>query len=173
MKWLAISAFLVCLGSAAWAESPVPRPAKELVAVDPAGKQLHLSAFKGKVVLIQFLSTTCMHCQAAARMYSKLQTELGPKGFQAFGVAFNEESQAPEAVRFFAMSNGVTFPVGAAPRDAVLGFLGISVMTPLRVPQIAIVDPKGVVRVQSASLGSPELQDETQVRALILNLLKP
>lgn len=168
---IAISVFL--LASAAWSKSPVPRTAQELTIVEPSGKQTLLTSQKGDVVLVQFLFTTCQHCQAAARMYSRLEKELGPRGFKVFGVAFNDEVQAtPQMVRDFVSSNGVTFPVGVASRETVLNYLGIPVMSRMAVPQILIVDRQGVVRAQSESLGSAELQDEAYLRTFLGNLLK-
>jgi peroxiredoxin len=173
MRLMTVLTGVVCLAAAAIAGPPVPRPAKELVVAEPSGKQTHLSAYKGKVVLIQFLYTNCIHCQATARLNSQLQNDLGPKGFQVLGAAFNDETQAgPEAVRDFISTNGITFPVGAVSRDTVLGFLGISVMTRFVVPQIVILDREGIVRAQSDPLGSPELQTEAHLRELLGDLLK-
>src|SRR5271154_3951414 len=76
------------------AKEPVPRPAKEFVCSDQNGKRIALSSYKGKVVVVQFLSTSCSHCQAMSQMLTRLQAEFGPKGFQAIGVAFNEADAA-------------------------------------------------------------------------------
>jgi peroxiredoxin len=172
MRLRNVLTLVVCLAELVSAAPPVPRPAKDLVIADPSGKPIHLSAYKGKVVLIQFLYTNCIHCQATARLNSKLQDDLGPKGFQVLGAAFNEETSGADAVRDFILTNNVTFPVGAVSRDAVLGFLGVSVMTRLNVPQIAILDRKGNIRAQSDPLGSPELQTESSLREILGNLLK-
>jgi peroxiredoxin len=166
---------LVCLlATLAQAASPVPRQARDLTIADPSGKPIHLSAYKGKVVLIQFLYTNCIHCQATARLNSKLQTDLGPQGLQILGAAFNEETlSSPDPVRQFISTNGITFPVGTVTRDSVLTFLGVSVMTRLVVPQIAILDRQGTIRAQSdPTLGAPELQTESHLRAFLVDLLK-
>src|ERR1700688_2163685 len=84
---------LMALAVSALAMPPVPRKAPELTIVEPSGKQTLLSSFKGKVVVIEFLYTTCPHCQAASQVFTKLQRELGPRGFQAVGVAFNDNAQ--------------------------------------------------------------------------------
>jgi peroxiredoxin len=123
-------------------------------------------------VLMQFLYTTCSHCQATARMLSKLQRELGSQGLQVLGVAFNPEAQqGRSALDEFSKINNVEFPVGAAAPEAVLGYLGISVMERFVVPQIVIVDRRGIVRAQSDFLGSPELQDEASLRTFLRDLL--
>jgi peroxiredoxin len=166
---------LVCLlATLAQAASPVPRPARDLTLADPSGKPIHLSAYKGRVVLIQFLYTNCIHCQATARLNSKLQTDLGPQGLQILGAAFNEPAiSTPDLVPQFISTNNVTFPVGTVTRDSVLTFLGVSVMTRLVVPQIAIVDRKGIIRAQSdPTQGAPELQSEPHLREFLGDLLK-
>jgi peroxiredoxin len=174
MKWITTLAFGVSLlVPVAAATPPVPRPAGEFRFVDASGMTRNLSQYRGKVVVMQFLYTTCTHCQATARMLSKLQSELGSRGVQVLGIAFDPDAQAkPEAVRNFIGANGVTFPVGAASSESVLGYLGISLMERFMVPQIVIVDRKGMVRAQSEAQGSAELQDETHLRSLLTDLLQ-
>jgi len=45
-------------------------------------------------------------------------------------------------------------------------------MQRLAVPQILVIDRKGMVRAQSAPLGTAELQDETYMRTFLSGLLK-
>jgi peroxiredoxin len=175
MRRQQIALWTVALGftAAGWARPPVPRTANELKIVEPSRKQTLLTSQKGEVVLVQFLYTNCIHCQATARVFSKLQKELGPRGLKVFGVAFNDEVQGtPEVISEFIRGNGVTFPVGAALRDTVLGYLGISIMSRFVVPQILVVDRRGVVRAQTEAMGSPELQDEVYMRSFLDGLLK-
>jgi peroxiredoxin len=172
MRWISVFALGFCAARGLLAGPPVPRPAPEIAIETPQGKLSAPRAFRGKVVVMQFLYTTCIHCQATARMLSGLERELGPRGFQAVGIAFNEEQNNPEAIHNFVAANQVNFPVGAASRDAVTKYLGISVIERLVVPQIVIVDRKGVIRAQSASMGTSELQDEAYLRRFIGGLLE-
>jgi peroxiredoxin len=173
MKWITSIALVVSLMSVTFGGPAIPRPANEFRIVDPSGKTVKLSDCHGKVVVMQFLYTTCSHCQATARMLSKLQEELGPRGFQVLGVAFNPEAQErPGIVDEFLRSNNLDFPVGSASPDAVLAYLGASVMERFVVPQIVIVDRRGVIRAQSELLGSAELQDESYLRSFVGGLLK-
>jgi len=157
---------------------PVPRPAKELVVVEPSGKKTLLTSLKGKVVYIQFLFTTCPHCQHLSQVMTKVSADLAPKGLVVMGVGFDEPTgSAPGTPPTAAMITGYTkqyagFPVGMAPRDTVMSYLGISVMDRFAVPQVLIVDRKGTVRAQSDFLGTEQLQDETYVRKFLGDLLK-
>jgi peroxiredoxin len=139
--------------------------------IEPNGKQVLLSSLKGKVVVIEFLFTTCPHCQKQSQLMTKLQKELGPRGFQALGVAFNDGVN-PQMVGQFVQEFGVGYPVGNASRDTALSYLGISVMERWAVPQMVVIDRKGIIRSQTEPLPSGSLQDETKLRALVESLLK-
>jgi peroxiredoxin len=171
MRYVCLLATLLGFSVLLPAKPPVPRPAKEFSCSDPDGKVISLSKFKGKVVLIQFLITNCSHCQALSRVLTTLQAEYGPRGFQAFGVAINDAT--PEMVRSYVTDHQIGIPVGYAPSDQVFGYLGVSVLERLAVPQVMIIDRRGVVQAQSDPQGTPDLQNETYLRKLIGGLLKP
>jgi len=172
MKRIVCFALGVCLWPAL-AQPPVPRRAVDFQMSSPSGKMVKLSDYRGKVVVVQFLYTTCTHCQATARMLSSLEQELGPRGLRVLGIAFNPDvQQGPAAIEDFIRSNHVAFPVGAASRDTVLGYLGMSIMERFVVPQIVVVDRHGVIRAQSRFMGSPELQDESYLRSFLDGVLR-
>jgi hypothetical protein len=102
-------------------------------------------------------------------VFSKLQADYGPRGFQAIGIGFNDMSNmlVPDFIKDFKP----TFPVGWANRDPVLAFLGISQEERFVVPQIVLIDRKGMIRAQSPPLGDASLQDEKFMRAKIEELL--
>jgi cytochrome oxidase Cu insertion factor (SCO1/SenC/PrrC family) len=80
MRSLKAIAVAVCLASTVFPAPPIPRLAPDFTVVDSSGKPHSLASCRGKVVLVQFLYTTCSHCQATARMYSRLAAELAPRG---------------------------------------------------------------------------------------------
>jgi peroxiredoxin len=168
---------LLSSGLALQAAAPVPRPTKEFTIVLPSGKQTLLSSYRGKVVMLTGMFTTCPHCQALSKIITKLQGELGPRGFQALGVAFNDEVNTPnnaanaQVTAQFVSQFQIGFPVGYAPRASVLSYLGISDVESWAVPQVAIIDRKGVIRAQSASRGTADLQSETYLRKYLGDLL--
>ena len=191
MRSLTTLAAFVALGVSASAIGPVPRGAKEFDFLDASGKHTLLSSYKGKVVLIQFLLTTCPHCQAMSRdVLNKLQMELGPRGFQVVGVVFNDpepggrSSKADMAKDYQAgWSNSgadrhqfspasMNFPVAYAPRETILSFIEASVMDRLMFPHVVVIDKKGQVRAESKTEGSAELQSEANLKSLLEGLLK-
>ena len=90
MRLATIATAFVALGVSALAIPPVPRKSPEFVFVEASGKQTLLSTLKGKVVVFALMHTTCPHCQREAVMLTKLQNELGPRGLQVVGTAFND-----------------------------------------------------------------------------------
>jgi cytochrome oxidase Cu insertion factor (SCO1/SenC/PrrC family) len=180
MKTLAAFAGFLALSASALAVGPVPRQAKDLDFVDGNGKHFNLASYKGKVVVIQFLLTTCPHCQAmSSQVLAKMQNELGPRGFQVVGVAYNadENGQPANAVRDYASKYAPNFPVGyvsaddAQNKQGVLFFLGDSVMDRMAFPQVAVIDKKGMIRAQSEPQGTAALQQEASLRQLVEGLL--
>jgi thiol-disulfide isomerase/thioredoxin len=163
----AVLALAAC--SAALAVAPVPRPAREFTFLHADGQQSLLTSYKGRVVVIQFLSTTCPHCQALSKVLNKLSGEMGP-GVQFIGVAFNEANAA--MAKQYAQDLAIRIPVAYASHETVLSYLGLSVMERLTVPQMVIVDKKGVIRAQSAPMGTPDLQSEDYLRKFVGGLLK-
>src|SRR5215217_5365706 len=103
---LAKSLLFFSLAALPLVAAEVPRKSPEYAAKTPAGGQLLLSQYKGKVVCLAFMYTTCPHCQALARMLTTLQAEYGPKGFQALGVAF--DPGASKLVTDFIKQNNVS-----------------------------------------------------------------
>jgi peroxiredoxin len=134
------------------------------------GSQKLLSGYRGKVVCVLFVHTTCPHCQHTCNEMSKLYTEYGARGFQPIAVAWND--MANMLVPDFIKANAVNFPVGFAPRDEVLNYLGISPVERSVVPQIVWIDRKGVVRSQTPPIGDSKMLTEAFWREQIETLLK-
>src|SRR6185295_8853239 len=93
MRHLMKATLALALSGSVFAVGPVPRTAKEFTFIEPSGKQTLLSSYKGKVVCIQFLYTTCPHCQALSKVLTKMAPSMGPQ-VQFLGVAFDEANAA-------------------------------------------------------------------------------
>src|SRR5277367_5108479 len=152
-----------------FAQPPTPRKAPEITIVEPSGKQSLLTSYRGKVVAMAFVSTVCSHCQAECQVLTKLQGELGPKGFQALAVAFIE-STPPQVDNFIHRFN-IGFPVGYAARQTVTDYLQLNDKDAWNIPQIVLIDRKGLIVAQSMPKGSEKLQEENSLRKKITDLL--
>lgn len=154
----------------AFAIDPLPRKSPEFTLTDVNGKQSLLSNYRGKVVVIGFVFTTCPHCQAFSAMVEKIYKDLGPKGFEPIDIAWNDNANLQ--IQPFAQQLGITFPMYWATYDPIMAYMGFSVMDRPVVPLVVVIDKKGMIRAQSPPQGDPNLQDETKLRAMIEELLK-
>ncbi len=147
----------------------IPRKAPELVIPLPDGSQKLLSQYRGKVVVLEFIYTTCPHCQHSCQVLSKLQKEYGAKGFQPLALAFNDMSKmlVPDFVKEFK----VTFPVGYTDRNVVNNFLQNPPTEMMHVPQIVFIDRKGMIRMQSLPRNDGATGGEANVRSMVEKLL--
>jgi len=153
-------------------QPPALRKSPEFTLTEINGKQTLLSSYRGKVVVLAFVYTTCPHCQAFSMVLEKLYKDLGPKGFQPIDVAWNQEAKTPGVVEAFAHQFGVTFPVFESDYDPIMSFMQFSVMDRPVVPLEVVIDKRGYIRAQAPSQGDPNLQDEGKLRIMIETLLK-
>jgi peroxiredoxin len=139
-SWLAPVVLGVSAGAA-----DIPRPAPDFDIPLTDGRVLKLASYRGKVVLVEFLLTTCPGCQVAARLLSQVQTQYGG-AVAVLGVAINPGAE--KEVAGFKLNYATTFPVGVRNNDAANGFLQIPIMSRMLMPQLVIIDKKGVIREQ-------------------------
>ena len=100
---------------------PVPRPAPEFKIVEASGKTTMLSSYRGRVVLLAFISTQCAHCQKASLVFEQLSHEFAGR-LQVAEAAFDEGADTAAFTKRF----GLTFPVGVTTSDAAHAFLGVA-----------------------------------------------
>ncbi len=162
------------------AQSVTTRKAPELSFVIPGQGEKLLSQYRGKVVALEFILTTCPHCQQASKAMTKFQEEYGPRGFQAIDLAINAldegrtPDQASQMVEAFAHNFQVGFPVGYIGRDPMMAFMGFSIMDRMVVPQLVLIDRNGYIHYQTPANDSPDwskLMNETNLRQHIEELL--
>ncbi len=160
----------ITLAAASAFGATIPRPAPELAIHMTDGSQTLLSSYKGKVVLLAFVFTTCPHCQNLTGVLNTLQPEYAPKGVQILESCFNEGAQNLTAD--FKKTYVRGFPVGFNEKMTVLEFLQHSVVEPYLVPIIAYVDRKGMVRSQYIGDENYLANPEQSIRASLDALLK-
>ena len=139
-----LSALLLLATGAMFAQT-VPRPAGELTIRLPFG-QAKLSDYKGKVIVLGFILTTCPHCQQTTRMLSGIQPEYSAKGVQFLEAAFNQD--APQKLAEFIQLYKPTFPVGTLDSITVQSYAQISPTTRATVPIIFFIDRNMVIRAE-------------------------
>ena len=123
-----------------------PRRSPDFLIHTLNGATINVAQFTGKVVIIEFLLTTCPHCQHLATVLKKLQSEYGPERLQVLGCAV--EDMAPAKVGAFVAQFEPRFPVGFADRNATNTYLEHDPSTLLKMPQLVFIDKAGVRRAK-------------------------
>lgn len=140
----------------------VPRKAPELAFTIPGEGEKLLSQYRGKVVALEFIMTTCPHCQAASHDMTKYQEEFGKRGLQVIDLAINAldgtggPSEANEMVTRFKSNFQVGFPVGYLPRVQMMTFMGFTPADRMVVPQLVLIDRKGIIHYQTPAISGPQ-----------------
>jgi thiol-disulfide isomerase/thioredoxin len=147
------------------------RKAPELAFSIPGKGQQLLSQYRGKVLALEFIFTTCPHCQAASKLMTKLQTEYGPRGLQVIDIAINQNADL--LVDNFAKDFQVNFPVGWTTSEQMQSFMGFTSGRYV-VPQLALIDRKGSIHWQTPATEDANwdnIMKEDNVRHRIEELL--
>jgi peroxiredoxin len=167
LRPIPVALFLLASLSVAEAAPQLPRPAPDLAISMPQGKQIRLSQYKGKPVVMLFILTYCEHCQRTVGILSKLQREYGPKGLQVVGSA--TEDMANVALPGFLKRLDPPFPVGTNTLQELMSFMQHPIMEQLFMPGIAFIDKTGTIRAQFEGRDSifEEASAEQNLRAQI------
>jgi peroxiredoxin len=139
-----------------------PGSALEVNTLD--GKVLKVHQMKGKVVLVDFMTTICPTCKIASAGLQELNRELASKGLCTVGVALNVDS--PSALKEYRQGLGLTFPLGIISHANAVHYLEHPPDKPLMVPTLVLLDRRG--RVCSVEVGWRGID---AVRASVLKLL--
>jgi peroxiredoxin len=123
-----------------------PRPAGEFVIHMTDGSQKLLSSYRGKVVVMAFMYTTCTHCQHTAGVLSKINTQYADKGVQILGVTIDNGAQ--QGIPMFVKITGANFPVGFSTSDQAIKFLH-GPQDGWYVPMLAFIDRNGMMRYEN------------------------
>jgi len=148
----------------------LPRPSPDFaVNLTPSG-QVSPTQYKGKVVVLAFILTTCSHCQHTTQVLTGLQREYGPRGLQVLAAAFNPMANmlVPDFIKQYQPS----FPVGYTDRIPVHTYLDHPETMQMYVPVLVFIDRKGMIRHQYLGDDPFQQNQEKNLRDTIEALLK-
>jgi peroxiredoxin len=131
---------------------------------DLDGKQVHLSDFGGKVVLLDFWATWCAPCAAELPQLEALYERKMNDGFVVLGIAMDGPESVAQVVPFARRYN-LTFPTLLDEETRV-----VNVYNPKRVaPMTVLIDRRGIIaRVRNGYNAG----DEKLIADDVANLLK-
>lgn len=150
--------------------SAQPRRPQEFVIYALNGSRINVTQYTGKVVVLEFLLTTCQHCQRLTAVLKKLQAEFGPDRLQVLGCTVEE--MAPAKIPAFVAQFSPGFPVGFAEPAPASAYLEHDPKTLLKMPQLVFLDTTGEKRAKY--IGDQPFfgkDEETNIRREIALLL--
>ncbi len=132
-------------------------------------KIIKMSEYRGKVVLLVMMLTTCDSCLGTMQFMARLQNEMGPRGFQVVAVSLDESAvvSVPYAERY-----RFPFPMGHLDRDPAIKLLDLNATAQPVVPTMLFVDWQGKVRFQYAGNDPIFNQGEKGIRTIVDGLLR-
>ena len=147
-----------------------PRPLADITVPIANGKSIRMSQYKGKVMVVALISSTCEHCIASLDLLGKLQTEYGPRGFQVVAVAADDN--AAKMVGPLTRVRNINFPLGHLDQSTTMQLCDFNRNEHPYVPMYLFVDKKGTVRFQYNADDNFFKAEENNTRILIEGLLK-
>jgi peroxiredoxin len=144
------------------------RKSPELAFKIPGQGDKLLSQYRGKVVALEFILTTCPHCQAASKVMNKMYERYAGKGLQVIDVAV--DPNADVLVENFSKEHQVMFPVGWTPIDQMMAYMGFT-DRPV-VPQLILIDRDCNIHYQTPRTGDAESMKEEVIAERIEELLE-
>ena len=120
------------------------RPAPDFRLNDAAGRPVSLNDYKGKLVLVEFLATTCPHSQKFApvldSVYGRFKGKVAVVGIATFPAT-------TQTVGEFVKTYKVTYPILIDPTNqAAFDYLKPSPDKGFSIPHLFIVDQAGFIR---------------------------
>ena len=167
--WISLL-FASALYTGSAAEPVRPSPPFSIMRIGSA--PLNFSQYKGKVVALAFIYTTCPHCQHLTTMLNQVSQDYAARGVQVLECAFNDDAVAtmPEFLKQF----NPLFPVGFGTRASVMSYLQYTIADtrPLYVPHMVLIDRAGMIRGDYPGEG-PFFQDpDGNIRKELDKMLK-
>jgi len=131
-----ITALVFAAGCAKVGAVEIGKEAPDFSLSDIRGKQVSLSEFKGKVIILDFFASWCSPCRQEVPDFVELQKTYGDEGLAIIGVALVSTGDAKN----FAEEFGINYPVLVDDAKAS------SLYGPIRsIPTTFIIDKEGKI----------------------------
>lgn len=126
---------------------------------DSTGSPIKLSAYKGKVVLLDFWATWCTGCKVEIPWYVEFQNKYGKDGLTAIGVSMDDDGW--KSVKPFLEEHKLNYPVVIANQDLANRYGGLPSL-----PMTLLIDRNGKIAESHAGMVDKDAF-ENKIKALL------
>jgi peroxiredoxin len=158
----------LCLVSVSFAQH-TPRLVADVPIRTTDRKIIKMSQYRGKVVLLVMMLTTCDECLGTMQFMARLQNEMGSRGLQVVAISLDENAVVPVA---YAERYRFPFPMGHLDKDPAVKLLDLNATAHPVVPTMLFVDWQGKVRFQYAGNDPVFNQGEKGIRTIADGLVR-
>jgi peroxiredoxin len=113
-------------------------PDFELTTLD--GKQVRLSDYRGKKVILNFWATWCPPCKEEVPDLEKFYSTYKDKGIVILGVNLTQAEKNQSAIKAFVKSYGITYTIPLDVKSLISGIYQVSA-----IPTSYIIDSRGII----------------------------
>jgi peroxiredoxin len=129
------------------------RDAPDFTLKDADGKTVHLSQYRGKVVLLDFWATWCDPCRLEIPWFIDLQRKNKDRGFEVLGVSMDDEGW--EVVKPFMKSVGMNYRVVIGNDETTQLYGGVDSL-----PSTFLIDRQGKIAAIHIGLASRKVFED-------------
>ena len=145
--------------SMARATALMHKPAPGFVVMTLDGKEVSLSEFKGKALIVNFWATWCGACKLEMPWLAQLREQYASRGFEIVGVVTDGATE--DKVRQIADKYGVKYPITRCNHKTAQAYGGLPYL-----PESFYIDKHGKV-VLAATDASSKDEIEANIRTLL------